>query len=810
MGVAQTTVNRLSEAHTALAAREAAAVTASANSQVTANASIGSSNAARYNVSEVLSRRKMLLDAQEAAGMESKALRAAKANLAIQQSNEAQRYQSFLMGGTGTFTPSSTVLVAKAQVDELTKSYQKAQDAAKKAGIAYQGVRNEALASGAAYKKTQAAFLTSQALARNAALQMYAATTATRMENHLLNRSFDSVKAGALSALNGIRSGAVTAANGVKILTASAMGLGKAILPIMLLSAAISGVMYLYNKAENASRDRIYLAGKNADAAREEKRAGEELRANDQKDFERLKTLASYTNRSNSEQNEAVKIIQKLKDRYKSLGTEMEIVNGKLKIGADAQKRMNEEQWKAAMEEAKKVTNESGNDVAASIAGLWHKLPGFWEKLFGYQGMVELGGGLTERQEIVKLINAQASAEAQLIILQKKRREYDAAGNKAGVDAMDETISKMKAYIAASKEEEALKKEFKQSSSPVPGTMSEPSKEERRLLDDIGDLEFAKKFDPAPLTKKLDLLQKKKEEIFAKQKEFASVEALLAADNSRLGLNELAVKKDILAVEKEIAEVQKERARLLLQISQMQWNAAYNLSDNIEKNDMLEKRRKELEKKNSESFASRGFKDTGNVADYTAEELERYREILSIQQRIDELKKSADDRTKQMNWRDVDYERQKEIRLARRALDWKIDDLKDKGKTTEAKALLAGEYAKAKEEAAKAKATYEEIKRNTAGKILDENGTRTVEKAFTAYDEAQRRKEELEGRIHSEQKDADKGVKTAVAFSSEVLTAMLGDKTPEQETAKNTKEMVRQSRETNKKLDKISGGEVLG
>ncbi|MPM72780.1 hypothetical protein SDC9_119756 [bioreactor metagenome] len=314
-------------------------------------------------------------------------------------------------------------------------------------------------------------------------------------------------------------------------------------------------------------------------------------------------------------------------------------------------------------------------------------------------------------------------------------------------------------------------------------------------------MEVAKKFDPAPLTEKLDLLQKKKEEIFEKQKEFKSVEDLLDADNSRLGVEALAVKKEILEVENKITDLKKEQARLIQQIPRDKWNSEYSLADNIEKSDMLEKRKRELEEQNSDSFGARGFEDTGNVADYTVEELARYREILAIQQRIAEFKKSVAERTEQMNRRDADYERQKEIRLARRELDWKIDDLKNQGKTTEAKAILDGELAKAREAAATAKATYEELKRNTEGKVLDDFGARMLEKSRAAFEEADRYQEEMEGKVRAEQKDSEKGVKgakeTAISFSAATLAQMVGGATIQEKQLKEQQNIVKKVDDVN-------------
>lgn len=169
----------------------------------------------------------------------------------------------------------------------------------------------------------------------------------------LMNRSL--VATGSAAVVGKIKAGIVGIAAATKTATLAAVGLAKAFLPMLAISAVIAGVDYLINRSKVAAQGQNDLSAARLASAEKAAAAEAEKRAEDEKNIEVLKTLQSYTNLTSEEQETAKDIIGKLSERYGDLSKQISIVNGQLVVAKDAWKDLNEEQLKnyVASEQAK-------------------------------------------------------------------------------------------------------------------------------------------------------------------------------------------------------------------------------------------------------------------------------------------------------------------------------------------------------------------------------------------------------------------------------------------------------------------------
>lgn len=218
---------------------------------------------------------------------------AARRSLQIAAANEAIRYQNWLNTGTGTFSPDPQLGVAQKTFSETEKSAQKAATAA---ATAQRNVRDAAKSYNEARKS--AALATAAVQAHNASVAAGAANVG------LLRGAWNSFTAAVAANPLGF---ALTAA-----------------------TLAITGIMYLLNRAEakaEALRERVKQA---YDKAAETRQSGDAEREKDIARIERLKELQKYTALTAHEQLEAQGIIDSLAGKYGNLGIYIDQVTGKL------------------------------------------------------------------------------------------------------------------------------------------------------------------------------------------------------------------------------------------------------------------------------------------------------------------------------------------------------------------------------------------------------------------------------------------------------------------------------------------------
>ena len=218
---------------------------------------------------------------------------AARRSLQTEEANEAIRYQNWLNSGTGTFMSDPQLGVAQKTFSETEKSAQKAATAA---ATAQKNVRDAAKSYNEARKS--AALATAAVQAHNASVAAGAANVG------LLRGAWNSFTAAVAANPLGF---ALTAA-----------------------TLAITGIMYLLNRAEakaEALRERVKQA---YDKAAETRQSGDAEREKDIARIERLKELQKYTALTAHEQLEAQGIIDSLAGKYGNLGIYIDQVTGKL------------------------------------------------------------------------------------------------------------------------------------------------------------------------------------------------------------------------------------------------------------------------------------------------------------------------------------------------------------------------------------------------------------------------------------------------------------------------------------------------
>ena len=217
----------------------------------------------------------------------------ARRSLQTEEANEAIRYQNWLNAGTGTFMSDPQLGVAQKTFSETEKAAQKAATAA---ATAQKNVRDAAKSYNEARKS--AALATAAVQAHNASVAAGAANVG------LLRGTWNSFTAAVAANPLGF---ALTAA-----------------------TLAITGIMYLLNRAEakaEALRERVKQA---YDKAAETRQSGDAEREKDIARIERLKELQKYTALTAHEQLEAQGIIDSLAGKYGNLGIYIDQVTGKL------------------------------------------------------------------------------------------------------------------------------------------------------------------------------------------------------------------------------------------------------------------------------------------------------------------------------------------------------------------------------------------------------------------------------------------------------------------------------------------------
>ena len=329
--------------------------------------------------------------AQEAANAKAAA---ARSNLANETINEANRYEQWTMTGTGTYTPSPLLGNAQRQSLDAERAANAASEAAKKAQM---NVREAA----AAYQQSRNA-----AAAANTAMQAHNAAVTT-----------GTVKVGLLKgAWNGLK--AAIAANPIGFaITAATM--------------AISGLIYLIDRAKAEAEELMKQAEEAAERAQGKLQRGDETRDKTLGDIFRLDELSKMEKLSNGEMSEAEAIISRIRKQFKDFGAEVDRTTGKVKINAGSIQNWIAQARKARIEETKNVFEKNQKNQKTALKNL----RGYYLSQFMYDDLEgnPLDTMLEKEQEILQMAS---NPEGVKKIIEDKSKKYSDKTKKAAKDLL--------------------------------------------------------------------------------------------------------------------------------------------------------------------------------------------------------------------------------------------------------------------------------------------------------------------------------------------------------------------------------------
>ena len=751
------------------------------------NELIRQSDTKRYSAAEYKAKKQMLLDALEARKKEEAALKIAKANLAVIQSQEAQRYESFLATGEGEFIPNDKLAEAKKNVDDLTGSVQHARERVASAGKAFNDwnagakdmIRNFKM--GKAFQDMNKQIAVSNQMIGNtlSGIGSYGKTMDKVL--HGVALGFNKIKAGALAGLTAVKSGFTSAIASVKSMGVALAGLAKSFLPMLAISAAISGISYLVNYGKNKSESRSTIAESEFNRAKENFDKGQEERGQEQEQMARLQELSRYQKLTANEQTEAAAIVENLQHKYAGLNVELDKTTGRVRMGANAFNQLNEAQQKQALAEKNRELQKQKAYINATLDKSAH-LGNFWTGTYSKYNVNSL---------------KKMSLSEQIRIAEMQRNKYAAENDTKGEEYFSKLLQQLEAYKKNLAEAGKLKKSFETGSG---SKQKERSQGERKAIQEIEAIQLETKMESSSIPEKIALYQKEMQKIFSGQKNFGTMEDMLTAGVERFtgadAEKELKIKKELLTIQNKINTLTKQGQEIDEAAAKSAFSAALELKNEAEKVAAIRSRRKDLEKQ-------LGAKADAKHSSLTEDELKIRQEIDQLKMQENSVMRSHRQEITASTQADEERARQRQEKYSDKMFERELQSLREEGRLDRVKALLEKAYQAAIGKAESAAREY-----SNAKKEIDRDGIRTadekkrLQKLQQALSEAQNKQDLLEEQVYTaSKKQQDKQVNSA--WSLNKLLAELGQPSgPEEETAKNTKKTVSLLRELKNQTEK--------
>lgn len=587
-----------------------------------------------------------------------------------------------------------------------------------------------------ALSKAQAKLTASRNVARTATIQCAAAEKADAAAK-LVNAQATTAFGRAQIVLSRGMTAVKTAANGL------AASLGPVGAAMIALSAVYMAFQYISEKNRKELEGQIELAQEQANAAREQAQANEKSRQEDVAQFARLKELAKYERLNNSEKKEAETIIKRLTQIYGNLDVSIDAVTGKIKIGAKAWSDMNDAQKQALGQDLNKQLLASVDLTAAQLNNLRSELGSYW---------ADWG------------VNQIATSMAQWVM----PKEHDRLERTRYTDEQNQLDDAMK---LKSVEEQIVALERMRNA-----LIEKGEKENANRVNEV--IEGLKK--QVELRKQLDQWR----------------------DSSKSGVPD---KEPVPAPSPQNMEAESKAIRAAqTSLESREWEIKFNAASIDEQIGMLDKKLADVFSRQSGKYGTiDDFKNADRAA-MTEQELKDLQEIVELEAKRNQLRKRSVDLFRQESESYGRFLQQREKRLKDSAIERRIKTEEKAGNRAGVDAIINREYEKARDAAKRLQREYEQaVKDAQADKILTEEEKKRIADLRSRMQEAMSDEDRWRERGLSDREDKkEKGnIRNAVgAWSAEMLTALLGGRqTPEEETAKNTKEMVRLAREQLKK-----------
>lgn len=539
----------------------------------------------------------------------------------------------------------------------------------------------------------------------------------------------------------------VAFANGLNAAKTAANGLVAALGPVgiamITLSAAYMAYQYLTEKISREIEGQITLAQERADAARAEAEEKEKARSADAAQLARLEELSKYERLNNSEKKEAETLIKHLAEVYGNLDISIDDITGKIKIGAKAWDQLNEAQKRALTKDLTEQLNANTALIHAQQTALREKL-GSWFRNNFYKGIVEWAKKIAYVLQKIGFANGvNIEANAEKVGSSDEQNEFDEIMKLKTAEEQLSAFEKMRnRMIAAGKEEEAAKIK------DVIDALKQQIKLQKQL-DDAAKSDNKIDNEPTPDEQK-------------KQSE-----AERNAQN-QLETKEWEIKFNSASVDQQVAMLNEKIAKVF--------------SDQSGKYRTLE-----------------DFKNADRGA-MTEQELKDLQEIIELEEKRNQIRTRSADVFRQESESYKKFLEQREKRRQGNAVEREIKDAEKRGDQSGVSAIMQREYERAKESAKLLQREYEQAVRDAeADKILTNDEKKRVEELRQKMQDAMSDEDRWGERISSAgDKQQQSRAQSAVgSFSAAILNGLLGDNSPEKETAKNTKELVRLTREKN-------------
>lgn len=328
-----------------------------------------------------------------------------------------------------------------------------------------------------------------------------ASTRASAAVDRMIHAEFPTFAAGAAKVRAGLV-GIGTAARGAAVAVGS---IAKAFLPMLALSAGIAAVDYLMNRSKRAAEAAVAFSEEQAKAAKMDLEVGNQLRQEDEKRLAQYEKLASYSDRTESEQKTLIELAGQLNKAYTSLNVPLLKQNETLKDTSEIMRKMNEEAKRQKLAELQDVMDKANKEFASLKKGYGETHVLTAKVLFDDT----LSTFILEESEYVKLARQVFDAK-DIDALTNVRLSLVAKGANEEAAYVDKIIEVAKRYTEA---KENIKKLINGKDDVFGGNKQESISKTDTLLRDLKNKYFDKqweiKFNIADPEDKLDLLEEK-------------------------------------------------------------------------------------------------------------------------------------------------------------------------------------------------------------------------------------------------------------------------------------------------------------
>ena len=363
----------------------------------------------------------------------------------------------------------------------------------------------------------------------------------------------------ALNKANLLSAGGLTVlSKGFKAATLAAKGFFASIGPIgwaiMALSAAYMAVKYVIDKKTEALEKNTAAQEKNANAQKETYQENEKLRDAETDSLKRLQELAQYERLSNTEKEEAIKLIQQLREKNKDLGIIFDEASGKIIGVSEAYEKLKKSQDQQRKDELATVQENALIEAKNQAKSL-----DFFNR-FGFQNFkkesklndfnIYSKTLLNDKDELERLHTLTTA------LLKDSSFNKDASINKY-VDSLKTFAKAQLQVIGEIKEEEG--KEVTQTSIE---DLQKINNSFRKSLSELEGTKIDIEFDSADAQKKIEILENKVQDLFSKnfRGKFNDLDSVLASPEESFNEQEIESLKEILKLQYEKEKIVKRSA----------------------------------------------------------------------------------------------------------------------------------------------------------------------------------------------------------------------------------------------------------